>query len=180
MSDAGEHVDVVDAADRRLTTTTLPVCLRRGLLHRAVAVLVTRPDGRLVLQQRSRKDAWHPGRWTVSCTGHVKSGESYRAAARRELSEELGLNAHFEPLFKKLLPKIRSGGLTEWEVVTVFACRTGLPLAIDHAELEKAEAFTRPRLEELMKRRALTPDAKIILRDYLTLASEKPGSRGTA
>jgi len=159
-----ELVDVVDSGDRVIGTASLRECLREGLLHRAVAVLVVRSDGRLVLQQRSRNDRWHPGRWTLSCTGHVKAGEDYRSAAKRELSEELGLRLGLTRLVKVLLPRIRSRGLVEWEFVTAFACWTDLPVIIDPKELERAEPVSERNLARMMKGRALTPDAKILLR----------------
>ena len=33
-----------------------------------------------------------PGRWTVSCSGHVDRGESFKEAAVREMEEELGVS----------------------------------------------------------------------------------------
>jgi isopentenyl-diphosphate delta-isomerase len=164
-----EVVDLVDIRDRKVKTATLEECLGKGLLHRAVAVMVFRPGGRLLLQQRSRNDMWHPGRWTLSCTGHVKVGESYVAAARRELSEELGLKSVLARVTKVLLPKIRSRGLVEWEFVAVFACRTGKRVAVDPDELEAVAEFSNRALLKMMNGRAMTPDAKILLRKCLRL-----------
>ena len=50
-------VDVVDHEDRVVGVATIGRCLREGLVHRAVAVLVNRENGAVVLQQRSRNDS---------------------------------------------------------------------------------------------------------------------------
>jgi len=61
------------------------------LRHRAVYVVVTRTDGRLVVHRRAdHKDVW-PGRWDVCFGGVVAVGETWDAAAARELAEEAGI-----------------------------------------------------------------------------------------
>jgi isopentenyldiphosphate isomerase len=169
-----EVVDIVDSADLVVGTATVGDCLEKGLLHRAVAVLVLRADGRILLQRRSRRDLWHPGRWTLSSTGHVKSGESYPHAARRELFEELGIRSRIKPLCKLLLPKTRSGGLTEWEHVALFLSVTDTPVRIDHEEVEEVRAVSNSELLSIMGGRRLTPDAKALLKRFIALSESRP------
>jgi isopentenyldiphosphate isomerase len=71
-----------------------------GLQHAAAHVAVFTPSGLIVLQRRSLHKAQFPGAWDLSVTGHVSlpaeaSAEpvDYRAAAERELREELGVSA---------------------------------------------------------------------------------------
>ncbi len=175
-----EMVDIVDELDRPVMEATLRSCLERGLLHRAVAVLVSRSGGEILLQRRSRYDNWHPGMWTLSCTGHVRSGETYLMAARRELNEELGLVSPITRLTKLLLPAIKSRGLVEREYVTLFAAVTDQEVTIDPVELDSVEAFTPRALEKMMARRSLTPDAKLLLVEYLRLSRNNPGPSRTA
>ncbi len=163
----GEEVDVVDAEDRVVGSAPLARCLEAGLVHRAVAVIVTRPDGRVVLQRRSKRDPWHPGKWTLSCTGHVRKGEPYLAAAKRELSEELGVEARLVGRAKVLLPPIRSRGLVEREWVRLFTARSGRRLSIDAGELEAVGEFRPGELEGMLAGRRLTQDAKALLRLFL-------------
>ncbi len=162
-------VDLVDDWDSVVGEATIRRCLEEGLLHRAVAVLVVRSDGSIVLQQRSKRDLWHPGLWTISSTGHVKRGESYESAASRELLEELGINAGLR-LFKKYrLPPISSGKLTEREWVTLFTCRTDSRCKVDPVELEGVKEVAEGELRRLVDGGPVTPDAKLILADYLKL-----------
>lgn len=163
---ADELVDLVDARDHVIGTATVAECVREGLLHRAVAVLVVRSDGKFVLQCRSKRDRWHPGLLTISSTGHVKKGESYGNAAKREMFEELGLRARIKRVKKYLVPPISVGGLTEYEWATLYACHTDSPCTIDPVELGGVAEMTAPGLRRMMKGRTLTPDAKLILEDY--------------
>jgi 8-oxo-dGTP pyrophosphatase MutT (NUDIX family) len=58
-----------------------------------VGIAVLSSDGRLLIHRRSAdKDLW-PGWWDIAAGGVVTAGESYEAAARRELAEELGVIA---------------------------------------------------------------------------------------
>lgn len=55
--------------------------------HASAGVFVRRGDGRFLLFER----VFFPLQWTVPA-GHVDAGEDPRAAARRELEEEVGLS----------------------------------------------------------------------------------------
>ena len=171
---SGEMLDVVDGHDAVKGTATIEDCLQKGLLHRAVAVLVVRSNGELLLQQRSRSDRWQPGLWTLSSTGHVKAGEAYDAAAARELSEELGISANVVRLRKRLLPPMHAGGLTEREWVTLYVTRTDAPCSIDRSEVEDVMEVASPRLLRMFKDGSMTPDAVILLTEFLEYQME-PG-----
>jgi len=173
---AGEGVDIVDDQDVVIGAATIGDCLEKGLLHRAVAVLVVRSNGELLLQQGSLRDAWHPGLWTLSSTGHVKAGEAYDEAAARELKEELGISARLVRLWKRLLPPILSGGLTEREWVTLYVTRTETPCSIDRGEVEGVKEVAAHQLRRMFNDGSMTPDAVILLTEYLE-HQEEAGSR---
>src|SRR5271170_3191443 len=86
-----EIFDVVDERDEVVGQAPRREVHARGLLHRAVHVLVFASDGRVFLQKRSLTKDTFPGAWDSSASGHVDSGEDYDACAVRELREELGL-----------------------------------------------------------------------------------------
>ena len=93
MAAGDELVEVVDEDDVVIGVVSRRRMRAENLRHRAVHVIVLRPDGRILLHRRSDdKDVW-PGRWDLAAGGVLGVGESYDDAARRELAEELGITA---------------------------------------------------------------------------------------
>ncbi len=161
-------VDVVDESDRVIGSATVGDCLSKGKLHRAVAVLVIRRKGSVLLQRRSTSDTWQPGLWTLSCTGHVRKGETYAGAGERELWEELGLRASLQTWSKHRIPPIREGDLVENEWVQLFVSRTESEVSMDPVEVQAVREVSPSELEAMVARGPLTPDAKILLKAYLS------------
>lgn len=161
-----ELVDVVDEGDMVVGSSSLSDCLQRGTLHRAVAVLVWRGRSDVLLQQRSKSDDWQPGLWTLSCTGHVKKGESYEDAAKRELAEELGISPDVRLDSKTLLPPIRCGSLTEREWTALFVAHSDGRITADPVELEGVKEVGLGGLRQMTRRGELTEDAAILLAKY--------------
>jgi 8-oxo-dGTP pyrophosphatase MutT (NUDIX family) len=88
-----ELVDIVDDDDQVVATVPRAEMRARRLQHRAVSIAVISTDGRLLVHRRADdKDVW-PGMWDMAAGGVVAAGETYEAAARRELAEELGVVA---------------------------------------------------------------------------------------
>lgn len=166
-----EAVDLVDEHDSVVGSSTVSKCLEEGLLHRAVAIVVVRKNGRVVLQERSKRDLWHPGKWTLSCTGHVKAGERYEDAAKRELQEELGLSSGLDLVERYLLPPIREGPLTEREWVSLYTTTTDSPVIIDPVEVQSVDEYDGPRLQRILDGEKMTPDAIILLGEFLRVRS---------
>lgn len=102
MSVSHELLDVVDENDNVIAVKTRGEIHARGLMHRAVHILVFNGEDELFLQKRSLSKDEQPGKWDSSAAGHVDSGEDYLECARREIGEELGIDAarEFELLFK--------------------------------------------------------------------------------
>ena len=90
MSD--ETFDVVDRNDVVVGQALRREVHAKGLLHRAIHVLIFNGKGQVFLQKRSMKKDIAAGPWDSSCSGHVDQGEGYDQACHRELGEELGLH----------------------------------------------------------------------------------------
>jgi isopentenyl-diphosphate delta-isomerase len=86
-----ENVVLIDEADAALGEGEKLDVHRRGALHRAFSVFAFNAGGALLLQRRALSKYHSGGLWTNTCCGHPRPGESVESAARRRLSEELGM-----------------------------------------------------------------------------------------
>ncbi len=66
--------------------------LKNGEYHLVVHIWVVSSKGNLLIQRRSERRRLMPGEWAAT-GGSAVSGEESKAAAARELYEELGINA---------------------------------------------------------------------------------------
>ncbi|MFE5690111.1 NUDIX domain-containing protein, partial [Streptomyces sp. NPDC056512] len=97
-----ELVDRVDELDRVLGTVDRGAAVREGWLHRVATVVCRDPAGRILVHRRAPHVPRFPGRYNWLVGGGVDAGESYEAAAARELAEELGVTAPVRFVFKYL------------------------------------------------------------------------------
>jgi len=83
----------VDENDKIIGYQTRYECHHnRDIIHRGVdVVLFNNKKDKILLQKRSMRKDTYPGFYTVSASGHVDKGESYKQAAYREMQEELGI-----------------------------------------------------------------------------------------
>lgn len=139
---AAELLDVVDCDDRIVGTASRAEIHRRRLRHRAVHVLVTNPHGQIYVQQRAAHKDCQPGMWDTSAAGHVDHGESYAAAAQRELAEELGLTGRRLD-FLLALPATAASG---FEFVRAYHCRCVTEPCPDPTEIAQAGWWSAPAL----------------------------------
>jgi isopentenyl-diphosphate delta-isomerase len=84
-------VDVVDLSDRPIGTAARRDVLKTRADFRVVHVFVMDGDGRILLQQLSRKRERNPRRWGASVAAYLFAGETYEEAARRRLAQELNV-----------------------------------------------------------------------------------------
>jgi 16S rRNA (adenine1518-N6/adenine1519-N6)-dimethyltransferase len=140
---ADEFFDVVNDRDEVIGCRPRREIHRLGLLHRAAHVLVFNARGELFLQKRSMTKDRQPGLWDSSASGHLDAGETYPAAAARELKEEIGLQP---PLPLEFLFQLPASAETDNEFVHVFRCRSEGPFALHPEEIECGAWFDPERL----------------------------------
>jgi 8-oxo-dGTP pyrophosphatase MutT (NUDIX family) len=87
-----ELLDIIDEDNRVIGQASKSAVHRQGLRHRVGAVLLRREDGKYLIPTASGIKA-EAGRLYHSAAGHVLSGESCEACAKRELLEETGVLA---------------------------------------------------------------------------------------
>ena len=106
---------LVDTAGRTIGTMDKMAAHRKGALHRAFSVFIFNTEGQLLLQQRALIKYHSGGLWTNTCCGHPRPGEQTIDAAKRRLTEEMGLECELEELFQFTYRHEFANGLTEYE-----------------------------------------------------------------
>lgn len=96
---ASELVDVVDDAGCTIATVTRREMRARRLPHRSTYLLVFNQRGEVFIHLRTATKDVFPSHWDLTIGGVVAAGESFDDGARRELREELGVDAEPKPLF---------------------------------------------------------------------------------
>lgn len=159
---AVELVDIVDEYDNVLRTVSRVEMRRDRLRHRAVFILVRNSAGKVLIHRRSEaKDLW-PGWWDVAVGGVVASGEAYDEAARRELREEVGIEA--EPT------EVSSGTYDDPDVSLIARCYTVCHDGDVRPQDGEVAEFLWVGLEELSERLAearFLPDSLALFGDRL-------------
>lgn len=141
-----ELLAIVNETDEEIGAERRDLIHARGLLHRAVHVLVHSPDGRLLIQQRSRFKDTFPLHW--ECVGgHLGPSERYLDAAVREVQEELGISGRDF----RFLGKLAACEMTGMEFIEVYEAVAPEELCPDPSEVIAVEWITRQALLEEMK-----------------------------
>ena len=162
-----EYFDVVDENDVVVDRQPRRECLDKGLLHRAVVVFLTNPQGDVYLQKRASNLRFYPGHWTASCTGHVSSGETYLEGAKREVKEELGVQCELTELGKFMTPKWNLDKGAEWEYITVFEGTSSSRITLSD-ESEEGRFVPLAEFKSLAKSQPemFTPDTFLAMKYY--------------
>ncbi|RMF87932.1 MAG: NUDIX domain-containing protein [Nitrospinota bacterium] len=161
---AEEIFDVVDAHDQVIGQAPRSEVHARGLPHRAVHIFVLNSQEELLLQKRSATKDEFPLRYTSSASGHLRSGESYWEAARRELEEELGLQSSLEMLGK--FPASREMAM---EHTVLFRTRTDAPPRFHPEEIAEGGFYPLSTIVQLLHQdpERFTPPFRLLFQWYL-------------
>lgn len=144
-----ELFDVVDEQDNVIGQATRSEVHAKGLMHRAVHILVFNKKYACLLQKRSMLKDRHPGVWDSSAAGHLDAGEDYESAARRELEEELGITDTRLIRVGTLPPSEQTG----FEHVAIFAAVQDGRVTYPAAEIEGVLPFTADLIDRWLERR---------------------------
>ncbi len=94
---------------------------RRGLLHRAVSVIVLRSGNEVLIQQRALGKYHSAGLWSNTCCTHARLNELLFITAQRRLKEEMGLDVGILHYWKQVIYRAElDHGLIEHELDHVF------------------------------------------------------------
>lgn len=143
----GELFDVVNGEDEVIGRASRREAHGNPkLMHRSIGVVIFNSNREIFLQHRSATKDVDPNKWTISCSGHLNSGDIYEQAAHRELREELGVDLEIGPVTKFIY---RSE--TETEMVMLFKAFSNTPFKLNKQEISQGKFFTRNKLKALVK-----------------------------
>ncbi len=158
-----EEVDLVDEEDRVVGRATRKEVRVGNLLHRGVGILCRNSQGDIYVHRRTTTKDVFPGMYDMFAGGVVGVGESYEAAARREIREELGIEGpepHF--LFRHLYV---GAHVRSW--VAVYAVTWDGPIRHQESEVEWGAYLTQQELMTKLDQWNWVPDGLEIFRRYL-------------
>jgi len=151
---AADLVDVVDADDRVIGTTTRARMRAEGLRHRAVYVVVRTTDDRIVVHRRADWKDVYPGAWDLCFGGVLDAGEGWDEAAARELAEEAGIEA---PLRLLGSGRYDQGGAAVNG--RVYECTHDGPYPCPDGEVVEVRAVARDELPAFVDQHPTCPDS---------------------
>lgn len=146
-----ERLQVVDENDEPIGVATREEAWAKDLILRHAYIVLRDGDGNFLLQQRSLKKKSNPGKWTWSATGHVDAGETYDAAAARELFEEIGVKTNLTSIGKLRTIHQNKNGILDY-FITVFTgqIKHDTPITVAPEEVETTRWFSPDELRELV------------------------------
>lgn len=151
-----ELVEWVDEDEQVIEVVSRARMRAENLRHRSSAVVVLTTDGRLLVHRRSDTKDLRPGWWDVCAGGVVGVGETYEAAARRELAEEVGL----DDATIELLGPGRWDDVDSIEMSRIYLTVHDGPYVAVDGEVAELRLVTREQLRDLLRREHFLPSCR--------------------
>ncbi|MFH1506166.1 MAG: NUDIX domain-containing protein [archaeon] len=157
-------LDIVNENDQIIGKASRDYIHKNILIHRGVIVWVVNSKDQLLVEKRATHRAYFPGYYDVSVGGQVEAGESYEAAAQRELKEEVGIKGklHFIASYDEFSDNHK-------EKRRVYVCCCEGPFKPEAREMKTVRFLSRDQIKRLMEKdeAKFTPDFRIAFELYL-------------
>ncbi|MFD1372944.1 NUDIX domain-containing protein [Actinoplanes sichuanensis] len=160
-----ELVEHVDEQDRVLGVVGRDEAIRRGWLHRVATTVCRDEQGRFLVYRRAEGLSRFPGLHEVSFGGAVQVGESYAAAAARELAEELGVHVSVGDV--REVVRFRCHGTVGGYWLGVHEAVIVGDVVPDARVVSWVGWMTKAELDAAVQRHRFVPDGQEALRRYL-------------
>src|SRR3989344_4745471 len=152
MNELGEVLEIVDNDNKVIGQATRGECYKKGLLYRAVNIFIYNSKGQVFLHKRSNKKLKYPLFWDLSCSEHVRVGESFEEAAKRGLKEELSIEIPLEEIIHLHRIDNNAGEYHDNELVVTFKGIYDGEFKFDPNEVSEGKFFDIEELNELIKK----------------------------
>ena len=149
MSEQLYHVNEMDEVRGSVSRDEAHI---KGLLHRSGMVFVVNSKGMILINERSSEKKTFPACYDSSVSFHVTYGETYEESAKRELLEEIHVEAPVQ-----YLGKFIHKDLPEYQIVSVFLCKSDVKPVVDPREFSSHRFYSIPEAERLVKNVKITP-----------------------
>jgi isopentenyl-diphosphate delta-isomerase type 1 len=174
-----EIIEVVDKNGEVIMRTRRSTAYKKGLLHKAVNMLIFNKRNKMYMQQRSKNKSSFPLFWDISASEHVKPGESYENAAQRGLKEELSILTKIRKIRQKHIQRseyFKNGKkIIEHELVELYKGTFDGKIQIDKSEVKDGKfVFLKSLKSQIrLKKIKLTPwaldEIQFLLKNLKTL-----------
>ncbi len=159
MSD--ELIDLIDDAGNTIGVIKRSEMRGRRLPHRCVYLFVFNRRGELFIHQRTATKDVYPSFWDLAVGGVLTAGETFDVGAKRELLEELGVQAEPEPLFP-----FRYADERTVVQAMVYRVRHDGPFQLQKEEVVRGEFVPVAELKTRIAAAPFCPDGAQAWREY--------------
>ena len=142
------EVILVDENDEILGEMEKMEAHRKGLLHRAISVLIFNSKGEWLLQQRASQKYHSPLLWSNTACTHPMRGEEIEQAAHRRLMEEMGMKSSLKKIFSFKYRAELDQDMIEHELDHVFIGETADLPKINKEEVESYRYVSTTELQQ--------------------------------
>ncbi|MCX6781822.1 MAG: NUDIX domain-containing protein [Candidatus Magasanikbacteria bacterium] len=161
-----EMLDIVDSGDNVIGLVSKEDAYKKLLCHRISHVLIFNDEGKMALQLRSNNVSFCPNHWSTAVGGHVQAGETYKQAAAREYSEELGANSSIELVGKDFYQVPDSPD----KFISVFKTSFNGPFRPDLGVVERVDFFSIDEITKMISEgEKFHPELLYILKKYFSI-----------
>ena len=158
---AQEELDTYDNLGNKIGKAKRATVHSRGYWHKSVHVWIFN-NNKLLIQKRSSDTETSPGFWTISASGHVKSGEEPLDCAIQEVHEELGINLKDLRFYKEYKKSKKYPNLIDNEFNPIFIAHTNISKFYPNEEVAEVKFIELAKLKELIEKNQIKfkPDNK--------------------
>lgn len=150
-----ETIEIVDIKGKVIGKSSRSTAYSKGLLHKAVNIVILNKKRQIYLQQRSKNKSSFPLFWDISVSEHIKPNESYKEAALRGINEELSIETVLKKIRGKHIQrsqyKAGNNQIIEYELVELYAGKLQGKIGINESEVRSGVFLSLEKIQKGMQ-----------------------------